>query len=144
MFDAYDTVILSESDKQEIKRNTQGKIIMGVSAVLILFACAGAVALGVIGLIGIIVGFFMTVSNKSEYTIRQEKALAKTAANLMVAQAQAGQKIDLDTPTAQKARQKEETKEIIKGAVVGSIVAGDVGAVVGATIAKNKIDNEKK
>ena len=144
MLDAYDRVVLSESDKQEIKRNTQGKVILGVSAVLILFACAGAIALGVIGMIGLFIGFIMVCANKSEYTIRQEKALNRTAADLMITQAQAGQKINLDTPTAQKARQKEETKEIIKGAVVGSIVAGDVGAVVGATIAKNKIDNEKK
>ena len=113
MLDAYDRVVLSESDKQEIKRNTQGKIILGVSAVLILFACAGAIALGVIGLIGLFVGFIMVCANKSEYTIRQEKALSKTAADLMIAQARAGQKINLDTPTAQKARQKEETKDFV-------------------------------
>lgn len=99
----------------------------------------------IIVIVGII--WYVASGQLSKDEKREREELAKTQANLLIAKANAGQKLTKDDLTSydEKRRQeKKETKEIIKGAVAGSIIAGDAGAVVGAVIAKNKIDNEKQ
>ena len=135
----------SNTYDKEIQRNKTGKTILLISIVLIIIGCAASAAwLGLFAVIGFVIGFIITMSNRTEYQIQQEKDLAESTAQLIIAKAIARERIDLDdTPSARVASQKEETKQIVKGAVIGSIVAGDAGAVVGATIAKNKIDRTK-
>lgn len=142
---------MSEREIRESEPNAKGKILLTVSFVLVFIACfAGggtlAATIGTLAVIGIVVGFFMTFSNRNKGTIMHEKEMALKQANLNIQMAQAGlnpYKENAKVAQAQAAK-KAETKEIIKGAVIGGIVAGDAGAVVGATIAKNKIDNQKK
>lgn len=142
---------MSEREIRESETNAKGKILLTVSFVLVFIACfAGggtlAATIGTLAVIGIVVGFFMTFSNRNKGTIMYEKEMALKQANLNIQMAQAGlnpYKENAKVAQAQAAK-KAETKEIIKGAVIGGIVAGDAGAVVGATIAKNKIDNQKK
>ena len=142
----FDKVVLSAADRQEIANNKKGKLILLIGIVLIVIGCAlSAGWLAPFAIFAFIWGFLITMTNKTEYQIRQEKALANAKANLMIAQVKAGQKINLDdTSYSREAKQKEETQKIVKGAVIGGVVAGPAGAVVGATVAKNKIDNEKK
>lgn len=142
---------LSEHEKKESEANAKGKILLTVSFVLVFIVCfAGggtfAATIGTFAIIGIIVGFFMTFSNRNKGTILYEKEMAHKQANLNVQMAKAGMNpYEVNKKAAQaQAAKKAETKEIIKGAVIGGIVAGEAGAVVGATIAKNKIDNNKK
>ena len=96
--------------------------------------------LGGLGGIGLVIGFFITFSNRSKEMISNQKDISKRMAEAMVKTVQAGGKIDTDK-YASKPKTSSGTREIVKGAVVGGIIGGDAGAVVGAVAAKNKLDN---
>lgn len=135
-------ITLTKDEQAEVRAHGRGTLIFWAGMALMVCACAGAGGfIGIVGVGGILVGFFMWVLNRSEYKIRDDKALAQTVAENPLAAAKVA--VDMANKNYEKAKEKEETKKIVKGAVVGGIIAGDAGAIVGATIAKNKIDNEK-
>lgn len=147
---AHDYFALSESQQKEAETNTKGKLILAISLLLIIIACfafGGGMVAGVIGMIGVfgfIVGFFMTFTNRNKGTIIYQKEQALKQANLNIQMAQLGMNPAKENAKVEqaKAAKKAATKEIVKGAVIGGIVAGEAGAVVGAMVAKNKLDSE--
>lgn len=123
-------------------------------------ACAmgggtGAVIVGMIGLVSLLIGFYPAIMNRSASKIKQDQENAKAVASLWGAKVKAGQSItnkDVDNAASlmgmdsvQKHEQaKKDAAKIAKGAVIGGAVAGEAGAVVGAVIAKNEIEKERE
>lgn len=141
---------MNNNRESEIKRNRAGKIILTISIILIVICCfsgssgRGTATIATIASLGIVVGFFMTMLNKSKEQIQMDDKLSSATADLMIARTLAGQKNDYEsTPMGRAEQEAKAKKEIIKGAVVGGIIAGDAGAVVGAVVAKEKVDREK-
>lgn len=135
-------ITLTPSEEQEVRKHNIGIIILLVGICCLLMGAA-VPTFGAIGALILIVGIVMSLMFRSKATIIQKKEQNQALANLMVQQAKAGVKIDVDKYTS-KPNESSGAKEIIKGAVVGGIIGGDAGAVVGAVAAKNKIDNKKK
>lgn len=145
----------TKEEEKEIERNAKGKLIWILSILFIIIACFGfnggsaAVMFGMTGVVGFIVGLFMTMGHRSKSEFEQRDRQINRQAELMVQMAKAGMSAkDMANNMSKMGPQKKPsdsgTKEIIKGAVIGGIVAGEAGAVVGATVAKNKLDNQKK
>lgn len=101
--------------KTRVKWRNRGLAILLISAVMLLYTCFGdgGAFLGIVGVLGIFVGFIMIGSHLEP------------------------------TGYVRKSKDNSGTKEIVKGAIIGGIVAGEAGAVVGAAIAKNNLDNKK-
>ena len=146
-----DYYALTESEKKETETHAKGIMTLLVSFIGIFVGCfafsGGAIAgvFGMIGVFGVVAGFFMTFGNRSKDTILYQKKMALQQANLNIQMAQVGMnpaKENAKVAQAQAAK-KAATKEIVKGAVIGGIVAGEAGAVVGAMVAQNKHNNKE-
>ena len=136
------SVRLTDSEEREVANHNKGVKILIFGIIGIVLACTGATFFGVVGMIAVVVGFVMMMANRTREAIVFKKQEQKQMAELMVRQAAAGGKIDVNKITSKPTN--SGTKEIIKGAVVGGIIAGEAGAVVGAAIAKDKLENQKK
>ena len=145
----------SKEEQAEIDKNAKGKIIWVTSCLLIILVCFGfnggaiAGAVGMLGIVGFIVGLFMTMGNRSKSEFEERDRRVNAQAALMVQMAKAGMSAKdmadrMSKINSPKSPSDSGAKEIIKGAVIGGIVAGEAGAVVGATVAKNKIDSQRK